>query len=180
MLAVVHGTPLIPPYSWKTGEISMVKLKAFLGPFKSLFGATCIGLMDVTAVLLYLRGTMPHPEHPPSTTHFQVLMYTIVYDFLWESIADVRDLNEDLQEGVTTLATAFGVRRTLMFVAGSTIIGDLSVTMIGGGNAVLAASRAVFFWGAFSALATYKPRRATSAWGVGSLVGLLPVWLAAP
>lgn len=105
-------------------------------------------------------------------------MYTIVYDFLWESIADVRDFDEDQHEGVTTLATAFGVQRTILFVGGTTIVGDLLVTIIGGGSAVLSVMRSVAFWGAFSVLALYKPRRATYSWGVGSLVGLLPVWLA--
>ena len=178
LLAVVHAIPLIPLYSRKDGAVSLVKLKYFLGPFKSLFGATCIGLMDVTAVALYLRGTMSHPENASSARHLRVLMYTIVYDFLWESIADVRDVQEDLHNGVTTLATAFGVQRTLIFLGGSAIVGDLSITILGGGSATLSALRSVFFWGAFTALAVYRPRRSMYAWGLASLVALLPVWLA--
>ena len=178
LLAVVHAIPLIPVYSWRDGNISMVNLKYLLGPFKSLFGATCIGLMDVTAVVLYLRGTMLYPENASSARQFRVLMYSVVYDFLWESIADVRDVQEDLHNGVTTLATALGVHPTLIFLAGSTVMGDLSITLFGGGSATLSAVRSVFFWGAFGALALHKPRRAMYAWGLASFVGLLPVWLA--
>ncbi|KAF2232253.1 hypothetical protein EV356DRAFT_253807 [Viridothelium virens] len=178
LLAVVHAMPLIPVYSWKTGSISTVKLKYFLGPFKSLFGATCIGLMDVTAVVLYLRGTMLHPENASSAGHFRVLMYTITYDFLWESICDVRDIQEDEQNNITTLATAFGVRPTLIFLGGSTMMGDLSITLLGGGSAVLSVVRSTVFWGAFAALALHKPRSAVYPWGLATLFGLLPVWLA--
>ncbi|KAL9087276.1 MAG: hypothetical protein Q9165_006770 [Trypethelium subeluteriae] len=178
LLAVVHGMPLIPVYSWKTGSISTVKLKYFLGPFKSLFGATCIGLMDVTAVVLYLRGTMLHPENASSAGHFRVLMYTITYDFLWESICDVRDIQEDEQNNITTLATSFGVRPLLIFLGGTTMMGDLSITLLGGGSAVLSVVRSIVFWGAFGALALHKQRSAMYPWGLATLVGLLPVWLA--
>lgn len=178
LLAVVHAMPLIPVYSYETGRISMVKLKYFLGPFKSLFGATCIGLMDVTAVVLYLRGTMLHPETASSAGHIRVLMYTITYDFLWESISDVRDIQEDEQNNVTTLATAFGVRSTLIFLSGSTMVGDLFITLLGGGSAALSIVRSTVFWGAFSALALHKRRSAMYSWGLATLVGLLPVWLA--
>lgn len=178
LLAIVHAIPLIPVYSRKDGNISMVKLKYFLGPFKSLFGATCIGLMDVTAIVLYVRGTMLHPGNASSKGHFRVLMSTIVYDFLWESIADVRDVDEDLHDGVTTLATSFGVQCTLILVGCSTVVGDLCITFLSGGSTTLSPVRSVFFWIAFSALALYKPRRNIYAWGLASLVALLPVWLA--
>ena len=101
-------------------------------------------------------------------------------DFLWESISDVRDLEEDLHNGVTTLATTFGVQWTLALLAASTIIGDVCITSVGGGGgmALTSISRPVSFWGAFSVLAVFKPRRAIFSWGAGMLVGLLPVWLA--
>ncbi|CAI6234750.1 unnamed protein product [Periconia digitata] len=176
--AIIHALPLIPVYSRETRSITRVKLKYFLGPFKSLFGATCIGLMDVTAVVLYLRGTTIYPETSSGVGHLEILMYTIIYDFLWESISDVRDIEEDERDKVTTLATAFGIRKTLTFLLGSTMMGDLSITLYGGGSAVLSVVRSTVFWGAFSTLALYKRRSDMYAWGLGTLVGLLPVWLA--
>lgn len=178
LLAVVYALPLIPVYSWKTRSFSTVKFKYFLGPFKSIFGATCMGLMDVTAVVLYLRGTMLHPEKASSAGYFRVLMYTITYDFLWESICDVRDIKEDAQHNVTTLATAFGIHRTLLLLGGSTVMGDLAITLLGGGSVVLSVVRSTVFWGAFGATALHKPRSAMYVWGLATLVGLLPVWLA--
>lgn len=179
VLAVVHAMPVIPLYSWKDRKISFVKLKYFLGPFKSIFGGTCIGLMDTTAVVLYLCGSRHCQEKAFQARQLQVLVYTILYDFLWESIADVRDLEEDMHQGVTTLATTFGVWRTLVVLAAITIIGDVSITGIAHEGVTLTSIvRPVFFWGAFSLLALYQPRRAVISWGVGTLVGLLPVWLA--
>jgi hypothetical protein len=180
LIAVVYSMPLIPVYSFKTGSVSTVKFKYLLGPFKSLFGALCIGLMDVTAVVLYLRGTMLHPENASSAGHLRVLMYTITYDFLWESISDVRDIQEDDRDNVTTLATAFGVRATLLLLGGSTIIGDLAITLVGGGSVVLSIVRSTVFWGAFGALALHQTRSAQYSWGLATLIGLLPVWLASP
>lgn len=177
-LAVVHAKPLIPVYSRKTGTFSRVNLKYFLGPFKSLFATTVISLTDVTAVVLYLRGTMLHPENASNVGHLQVLLYTITYDFLWESICDVRDMEEDTWNNVTTLATAFGLRRTLLILCVSTIVGDLSITLVGGGSALLSVFRSSFFLGAFCTLAVHKPRSATYAWALATVFGLSPVWLA--
>jgi hypothetical protein len=180
MLAIVHAIPLIPVYSWKDGRFSLVKLKYFLGPFKSIFGATCIGLMDTTSVVLYLCGSRDCQTEAFHAGELQVLAYTVLYDFLWESIADVRDLEEDTHNNVTTLATTFGVSRTLWILAASTVIGDVFITGVGGRDTVTwtSISRPLFFWGALTLLVLDKPRSAVISWGVGTLVALLPVWLA--
>jgi hypothetical protein len=180
MLAIVHAIPLIPVYSWKDRKFSLVKLKYFLGPFKSIFGATCIGLMDTTSVVLYLCGSRHCQAKAFDAEQLQVLAYTVLYDFLWESIADIRDLDEDMHNSVITLATTFGVSRTLFILAVSTILGDAFITEVGGrnSNTLTSLGRPHLFCGALSLLAVYKPRRAVVSWGVGSLVALLPVWLA--
>lgn len=180
LLAIVHAMPLIPLYSWSDRKLSFVKLKYFLGPFKSIFGGTCIGLMDTTAIVLYLCENRRCQTKAFEAKQLQVLAYTILYDFLWESIADIRDLEEDRHNGVTTLATRYGVLRTLSLLAASTIIGDVCITSVGSRGAItlLSISRPVFFWGAFGLLAVHKPRRAVISWGAATLVGLLPVWLA--
>ena len=81
MLAIMHAIPLIPTYSWRDRKISLVKLKYFLGPFKSIFGATCIGLMDTTAIVLYLCETRRCKEKAFDAKQLQVLTYTILYGF---------------------------------------------------------------------------------------------------
>lgn len=179
-LAIVHAMPLIPWYSRSKRGFSLVKLKYVLGPFKSIFGGTCIGLMDTTTIVLYLCDAHNCREEAFEAKQLQVLAYTILYDFLWESIADVRDREEDLHNGDTTLATAFGVRPTLMLVAVSTIFGDVCITSFDGRGFVSGTSiaRAITFWAAFSLLAINKPRRAVISWSAGTLVGLLPVWVA--
>ena len=172
--AIVHGRPLVPYWSFTEGRLRLVKLKDLLGVIKPLFGATLIGVMDTQAIMSYVTN----PAKSESRKSL-ALAYAILYDFLWENTADVRDYEEDCSAGITTLAVRLGPKRTLISVAIVVALSDLYLTSLIGaklqGSVLLGyLARATLFPGFFSYLALTKPRGNAFWWGFGTLVGLTP------
>lgn len=193
-LAVVHGRPLIPYWSLGRQSLQFVKLKDLLGAGKPLFGATLIGLMDTQAIMSYVTITptgstsLLNHHHDDqldirANQKLLALAYTILYVFLWENTADARDHDEDSANRVTTLATSLGPKRTMLTVGLVTNIGDILITALGNGRSdtwaiVESATRSILFSLFFTYIALNKPRDNTFWWGLGTIVGLVPAFLA--
>lgn len=156
---------------------------------KPLFGAVLIGIMDTRPIMLFLKDTYDVSANVEdgvdARRQAQALAYTILYDFAWENMADIRDMKEDSAEGVTTLAVSLGAHRTLQLVTWVTSIGDLCITF-------LPPSGLLFGWSAISQscgrwtlsrlflgyIAINKPRNNAFWWGLGTVVALTPAFWA--
>ena len=110
----------------------------------------------------------------------QALAYTILYDFLLETIFDLRDIDEDVRNGVRTLPVALGRERTLWLLAAVVNLGDLIITgvRLDLWTAAECILRSTLSCALFAYIALHKPRSDTTAWGILTLIGLVPAWWA--
>ena len=181
-LVVVHATPLVPIWSFRSRKFNFVKLKDVLGAFKSSFGAVCIGLMDTKVVAQHVCAAHPSScgSEVSSMRQARALAYTILYDFLLETIFDLRDIDEDVRNGVKTLPVALGRERTLLLLAAVVNLGDLIITgvRLDLWTAAECVFRSTLSWALFAYTASNRPRSDTAAWGLVTLIGLVPAWWA--
>ena len=138
--------------------------------------------MDVKAITSYICSSHPFTCTPQSNTiRTQSFLYTVLYDFLLETIFDLRDNEEDAQNKVKTLSVMLGRSHTLLLLFVVVNVGDVVIAGMGEEEAGLELAecvlRATLAWVVCTAV-SYRPRGDTAAWGFLTLVGLLPAWWA--
>lgn len=99
------------------------------------------------------------------------LAYSVLYNFLRETVCDARDVVEDEEEGVMTLPIALGRRGTMLLLTVVVILGDIVIT---GDLSVESLLRATFAL-AMSHVVRKQPRENGLAWACLALFLLLPV-----
>jgi 4-hydroxybenzoate polyprenyltransferase len=104
----------------------------------------------------------------------QSLAYSMLYNFLRETICDARDVFEDKQEGLRTLPMVLGPNGTMVFLAITAIFGDMAIT---GGFDMESLFRSVITL-IISGVVVRQPRENGTPWGFLILFGLLPAWWA--
>lgn len=178
MLVIVHATPLIPFWSFQSKMIRYTNLKNVLGILKSLFGAFCIALMDTKPIVRHVCAYYPASCNSgvSKKRQKQALAFTVLYDFALETIFDLRDLDEDKQNGVRTLPVALGRRRTLLLLATVMVPGDLIIhgDKLGFWGAAESILRSTLTWFLLAYIGKNEPRGNTVVWGFLTIMGLLP------
>lgn len=114
----------------------------------------------------------------------QALLYSILYNFIRETIYDARDIDEDTHEGITTLATALGMTGTMLVLTIAAVVGELwiggyvftaiapSPNFLFSGEVI---GRALVTVGLSSWVAKF-PRESRWIWVPFSLLSLAPAW----
>ena len=190
-LEVLWAGKLIPIYTFKQG-LRFVKLRQLVfqhsqlrslsrlltyackfGPGKSIFCGVMAGLMDAGPAAHH--ACLLHPQRcAPPGQQSRALAYSMLYNFLRETIYDARDIAEDRTEGVTTLATTLGMAGTVLVLTAATSIGEFWI-----GGAEFSLYHAVvrgFVTVALSTLVARQPRESRVVWAMFSLASLLPAW----
>jgi 4-hydroxybenzoate polyprenyltransferase len=135
------------------------------------------GLMDVepashhVCLLAYpaaICHTAGRPQHIA-----QALAYSMLYNFLRESLYDARDIEEDKRDGVSTLATYLGMSSTIALLLAAAVAGE---AWISGAVTLEGNIRAVGMVGLSSWIVTTQAREKRWPWVFFSLVSLLPAW----
>lgn len=182
-LVVVHATPLIPFWSFKMRKLQFTNLKNVLGIFKSLFGACCIALMDTRPMVQSACFRQAEACHSNFSRRrqTQALAYTVLYDFVLETVFDLRDVDEDKRNSVRTLPVALGGNRSLLLLTAIVLPGDLLIQ----GNIepefeTVAESlvRSGLTLAVLSIVVRTKSRGSTAVWGIVTLLGLMPAFWA--
>ena len=181
-LAIVHARPVIPVWSVRKSKLRFIKLKDVLGPFKSAFGALCIGLMDTKVIAQHVCTVRPGScsSDVSNVRQTQALAYTILYDFLLETVFDLRDMDEDCRNQVRTLPLALGFEQTVVLLAVVVTLADLFVTGFTWDVWVVTecTSRSLLAWALSTYIASKWPRSDPAPWGLLTMIGLVPAWWA--
>ncbi|KAI0156796.1 hypothetical protein GGR57DRAFT_70982 [Xylariaceae sp. FL1272] len=125
-LELLWPTPSIPTYTRKRG-FKLMKLKAILGPGKSLFCGVLAGLMDTQASVVHTCIYYPQRCVTPQVTS-RAMAYGALYGFVRETVYDARDIEEDNLNSVTTLPTTIGLGGTQMVLALATAVGEILIS----------------------------------------------------
>lgn len=183
----VYGNPLIPYYSFKTKALRLAKPKVVLSWLKSASIALVMANVDADIGATHACMVVDGARCPrwdleadgsaagAADTYWRSFAVAFLYNWVRETMCDVRDLDEDTEEGVPTLPVAFGKSGTLaliLFVAvaaeqvfmGSGLLRPLPF------DSVLRV--AVTFVGCV--LIKDRPREDTFTWGLIALIGLCP------
>ena len=102
------------------------------------------------------------------------LAYSMLYNFVRETICDVRDIEEDTHEGLITLPVVLGHQKTLVLLAVTTFVGEYYLS---GGFTSEGLLRATLTITA-SAMVAAQPREKTGYWAFLTTFGLTPAWWA--
>ncbi|ETS74864.1 hypothetical protein PFICI_13348 [Pestalotiopsis fici W106-1] len=170
-LEIFWAVPLIPLYSRRRG-FYLVKLRQLFGPLKSAFCGVMAGLMDADpashhACIILTADCGAGPQR------VQALAYSILYNFLRESFYDARDIEEDKQDHVSTMATFLGMPNTIALLLAGAVAGE---AWISGAITLEGNTRAVGVVGLSSWIVATQTREKRLAWVFFSLVSLLPAW----
>jgi hypothetical protein len=132
------------------------------------------GLMDAGPAALHACILDPAfcSSHVSADRRFKALCYSVLYNFVRETIYDVRDIHEDTKDGITTMATTLGMRYALSVLLITALVAE---TWIGGQISAWGLGRAVGVVGLSFWVATH-PRESRWRWAAFSLLSLLPAW----
>lgn len=135
-----------------------------------------------TSIFYYCHGNNAHCNDQATLT--RSLYLAILYQFFRETSCDIRDIDEDIRDGMKTLPIRLGKTNTLLLMA---IMGTLLDTLITKGirlnwsgiqmNSSLflgSILRVGTLIGVYTRILQY-PRENYLAWGMISLLGLAPV-----
>ena len=160
----------------------IIRFKDVLGPFKSAFGALCIGLMDTRAIAQHSCTVRPDSCNSSVSNLRQnkALAFTIIYDFLLETVFDLRDVDEDQRDQVRTLPLALGPERTVVLLAVVVTLADLFITGLTWDISVVAECvlRSLLSWALSTYVVSRWPRSDSVPWALLTMVGLVPAWWA--
>ncbi|KAI1845376.1 hypothetical protein JX266_008471 [Neoarthrinium moseri] len=125
-LEVFWAVPLIPLYTPRHG-FRFSKLRQLFGPLKSVFCGVMAGLMDAEpaayhACLIYANDCSPDHQR------MQSLAYSILYNFIRESFYDARDIDEDTEANVTTMATSLGMSNTIAVLVAVAVTSEVWIS----------------------------------------------------
>lgn len=128
--------------------------------------------MDVNPATVRACGLYPS-LCSPKDVRLRSLAYSVLYNFLRETVCDARDIAEDEKEGVMTLPIALGGRRgrTMLLLAVTVVLGDIVITGDLGMESLLRATLAL----GMSHVVLTQPRENGLAWASLALFLLLPV-----
>lgn len=107
------------------------------------------------------------------TVRLKSLTYSILYNFVRETIYDARDIAEDSHAGITTLPTCLGMTGTIFVLAATALGVEMRVDEAFGYRAAV---RAIGVVGVSSWVAITQPRENRFVWAVFSLTTLVPAW----
>jgi len=82
--------------------------------------------MDTQASAVYTCLHYPHRCVAQKVPR-KAVAYGALYGFVRETVYDARDIMEDNQQGVTTLPTTIGMRRTKLLLGLTTAVGELLI-----------------------------------------------------
>ena len=159
---------------------------------KSLVVAVCMGIITSdTPMFFYCHDKNSVCSDSSIRTKAQLL--AILYQFFRETVCDVRDMEEDIRDGMDTLPIRLGRFNTLLslFVLGTfadtLLTGGIWIDLELSGTGVLdmmvrmqmdlviqSLARVGLTVGFFIEILRY-PRSNSLAWGLSSLFGLVPV-----
>jgi len=149
---------------------------------KSLTVAVCMGYVTADTSMFYFCYRDGKCNEPSLRT--RSLCLAVLYQFFRETACDIRDIEEDTKHDMKTLPVRLGKDNTLFLMA---VLGMLLDTLITGGVLVTwtgihvdlsllvgSIARVGVLIGVYSKILKY-PKGNNLAWGVMSLLGLVPV-----
>ena len=150
---------------------------------KSVISAACMGYVTAgTSMFFFCHSADAHCTGQSLRT--RSLCLAILYQFFRETSCDVRDIAEDKRDGMKTLPVRLGKSNTLLLMVS---LGALLDTVLTSGlsmdwsgiqmdpaRLVGSVLRVGVTIGTYSIILHY-PRRNMLAWGMMSLLGLVPV-----
>lgn len=118
----VYGNPLIPVYSFKTGRFRLVKPKVVFAVAKS--ASVALVMANVDADIGASHACVVHDWQcrwnnlgVGTEVYWRSFALAFLYNWVRETMCDVRDMTEDAAEAVPTLPVTIGRRATLVLVA---------------------------------------------------------------
>ncbi|KAE9373807.1 hypothetical protein N431DRAFT_337271 [Stipitochalara longipes BDJ] len=182
LVGMFWGTPCIPFFSQAVG-FQVYKPKAVVSSAKSLIVAICMGYVTAETCSFYFCHSK-NSSCDASSLRARSLYLSILYQFFRETTCDIRDIAEDMRDGMKTLPVRLGKKNTLLLMAGFGAL--LDILIIQGGimtqsciriNASLVVEgilRVGMTIGLYAKIIQY-PKENRLAWGFLSLFGLTPV-----
>lgn len=102
------------------------------------------------------------------------MAYAALYSFVRETVYDARDIVEDNQQGVTTLATTIGMRGTKLLLGLTTLLGELIIAQ-SDRNLLNITARTGFTVGLIFFILKY-PRNENRIWALFCALSLIPAF----
>ena len=180
----VYGNPLIPVYSFKTGKFSFVKPKVVFAVAKSASVALVMANVDGDIGALNACRTFDgecrlNNLGAESEIYWRSFALAFIYNWVRETMCDVRDLMEDANEGIPTLPVTVGPWNAVALTTMGTFLTEQYIFAgLMQGNLLAfpgwesVARQIITLLGCFTVF--NKPREDKLTWSLVAFVGLLP------
>lgn len=180
----MYGNPLIPVYSFRTGKFRLVKPKVVFAVAKS--ASVALVMANVDADIGASHACMVHNWEcrwnnfgTGSEIYWRSFALAFLYNWVRETMCDVRDMAEDSAEGVPTLPVTVGRKVALgMLVVGtflteqvifSGMMQDDFFAFVGWDSVARQVVTLLGCWAIFD-----SPREDKWTWSFIAFLGLLP------
>lgn len=180
----MYGNPLIPAYSFETGKWRLVKPKVVFAVFKS--ASVALVMANVDADIGATHACMAHDWEcrwdnlgVGSEIYWQSFALAFLYNWVRETMCDIRDRVEDSAEGVPTLPVTVGRKTALAMLVVGTFLTEQVIfsgmmqgdfrAFVGWDSVARQAVTLLGCWAVFD-----RPREDKCAWSFVAFCGLLP------
>jgi 4-hydroxybenzoate polyprenyltransferase len=172
----VYGNPLIPTYSFKTRRVTLIKPKVVFAMAKSALVAIVMTYVDADVGASHACKVHDWQcAGVGGSMYWRAWAVSFAYNWVRETMCDVRDIDEDRDEGVPTLPATIGKRWTIALLVSVTFCIEQIVfrgQLLAAPGLDSVARQLIAFLGCL--LIAKRPREAKWTWSFIALCGLLP------